>query len=430
MDGGEDMEDSTAVRDFPENTGSAVRQAKASNRTARVLSDRAAGEAYVASVCFKHGPPRLLGVELEFIVHYFEDPRRQLDPADLAAALGPHTPRTLRPESPAEPLPGGSPLSLEPGLQVEISALPQPSLRELAEVVSADLAYLTERLAGHGLRLAEHGIDAHRAPVRRLQTERYAAMERRFAPLGDGGITMMAATAGLQLCVDAGEADQVASRWAAAHAAGPPLLATFANSHRHAGRETGYASARWLAVMRTEKVRTFAGSASPDPAAEWARRILDTPLMVLPRARPQPWDAPAGVTFADWIAGRGAAGLLDPPTEDDLAYHLSTMFTPVRPQGYLEIRYLDAQPGETWLHPVALLTALLARPSTVERLLEVCEPVADRWECAAKFGLDDPEIARAARKVVDLGCSVLGDAGLPAEQTSQIIEAVQARVRA
>ncbi|MCU1682959.1 MAG: gshA [Amycolatopsis sp.] len=420
----------TAVRDFPENTGSAVRQAKASNRTARVLSDRAAGEAYVASVCFKHGPPRLLGVELEFIVHYADDPRRPLNPDDLAAALGDHTPRTLRPESPAEPLPGGSPMSLEPGCQVEISALPQPSLRELVEVVSADLAYLTDRLAGHGLRLGEHGIDAFRPPVRRLQTERYAAMERRFAPIGDGGITMMAATAGLQICLDAGEADQVAARWAAVHAAGPPLLAAFANSRRHAGRDTGYASARWLAVMRTEHVRTFAASASPDPAADWAERILDTPLMVLPRQRPQPWDAPEGVSFADWIAGRGAAGLLDPPTEDDLAYHLTTMFTPVRPQGYLEVRYLDAQPGQQWLEPTALLTALLARPSTVDSLLEVCEPVADRWECAAKFGLDDPEIAAAARKVIDLACAELGTVGLPREQLSQLIEAAQARVRA
>jgi glutamate--cysteine ligase len=418
----------TAVRNFPENTGNAARQATASNRTARVLSDRAAGEAYVASVCFKHGPPKLLGAELEYTVHYEDDPRRQLDPDDLASALGPHTPRTLCPDSPATPLPGGSPMSLEPGLQVEISALPQPSLRGLADIVSADLSYLTDLLARRGLRLGEHGIDAFRPPVRKLRTERYAAMERRFAPLGDGGITMMAGTAGLQICVDAGEAEHVGKRWAAAHAAGPPLLAMFANSSRHAGRETGFASARWLAVMRTEEARTYPGGASQDPAAEWASRMMDTPLMVLPREN-RPWDAPEGLTFADWIYGRGAAGLLEPPTEDDLAYHLSTMFTPVRPQGYLEVRYLDAQPGASWLHPVALFTALFARQATVERLLEICEPVANRWECAAKLGLDDPELAEIARKVVDLGCAELTSVDLPAETISEITESVHQRVR-
>jgi glutamate--cysteine ligase len=418
----------TAVRNFPENTGNAARQATASNRTARVLSDRAAGEAYVASVCFKHGPPKLLGVELEYTVHYEEDPRRPLDPDHLAVALGPHTPRTLRPDSPSIPLPGGSPMSLEPGCQVEISALPQHSLRELAEVVSADLAYLTDILARHGMRLGEYGIDAYRPPVRKLRTERYAAMERRFAPMGDGGITMMASTAGLQICVDAGEADQVGERWAAAHVVGPPLIATFANSSRHAGRDTGLASARWLAVMRTEEARTYPSGVSLEPAAEWASRIMDTPLMVVPREN-RPWDAPEGLTFAEWIADGGAAGLMERPTEEDLAYHLSTMFTPVRPHGYLEVRYLDAQPGASWLHPVALFTALMGRPSTVDRLLEVCEPVTGRWECAARFGLNDPEIAAVARKVVDIGCAELGALDLAAETIAEITETVQKRVR-
>jgi glutamate--cysteine ligase len=78
---------------------------------------------------------------------------------------------------------------------------------------------------------------------------------------------------------------------------------------------------------------------------------------------------------------------------------------------------------------VALFTALLARPSTVERLLEICEPVANRWECAAKFGLEDPEIAAVAREVVDLGCAEMTALDLPAETISEITESVQQRVR-
>src|SRR3569833_729086 len=144
----------------------------APNRTARARAYRAAGEAYVASVCFKHGPPRLTGVELEFTVHHADDPARPLDPDVLAAALGPHTPRTLRPDSPASPLPAGSPVSLEPGCQVEISALPQASLRDLDAVVTADLHHLRDRLARHGLVLGETGIDAHRPPRRLLRTPR------------------------------------------------------------------------------------------------------------------------------------------------------------------------------------------------------------------------------------------------------------------
>ncbi|WP_328610109.1 glutamate-cysteine ligase family protein [Amycolatopsis sp. NBC_00345] len=411
----------TTVHDFPEKSGSA------SNLTARVLSDRAAGEAYVASVCFKHGPPRLLGVELEFTVHHTGDPARPLDPDLLATALGPHTPRTLRPDSPAAPLPAGSLLSLEPGCQVEISTLPQASLRELHAVVSADLSSLITLLARHGLVLGESAIDAHRPPRRALRTPRYAAMERRFAPLGEGGITMMCSTAGLQICVDAGEADQYAARWAAAHSMGPPLLATFANSAVHAGRDTGHASARWLAVLGTEPVRTVSAEPGPDPAAEWARRMMDTPLMVLPRGE-RPWDAPEGLTFADWIGGRGAAGMLRRPTAEDLDYHLTTMFTPVRPQGYLEIRYLDAQPPGEWLPPVALVTALFARPSTVDRVVELCAPVAGRWADAARLGLADAGLAAVARELAELGIAELGTTGLPDETITEITGSVRARV--
>ena len=54
--------------------------------TSRVRT-RAEAEAYVASVCFKHGPPRLLGVELEWTVHHADDPRRALDMTDRKSVV-------------------------------------------------------------------------------------------------------------------------------------------------------------------------------------------------------------------------------------------------------------------------------------------------------------------------------------------------------
>ncbi|ASR39377.1 ergothioneine biosynthesis glutamate--cysteine ligase EgtA [Prauserella marina] len=407
------------------------RKAKRDNAddvAARVVSDRAEGEAYVASVCFKHGPPRLFGVEIEYLVHDATDPALPLDPGRLARALGAHTPRTLRPDSEHTPLPSGSRLSLEPGCQVEISTAPQDSLRDLATVVTADLAYLTDLLARVGLRMSPDAIDPFREPRRVLPTPRYAAMERRFAKSGTGGVTMMCSTAALQVCLDAGEKARFADRWAAVHALGPVMLALFANSRRHAGRDTGSVSARWLAVMDTEYARTHPGETGADPERAWAARVMDTPLMVLPRDDGE-WDAPDGLTFADWIAGRGAAAALAPPTTADLDYHLTTMFTPVRPQGYLEVRYLDAQPQGAWLHPVALLAALLARQSTVDQVAAVCEPVADRWADAARFGLDDAAIAEAAAAVADLGCAELAAVNLPSDTVADIAYTVQRRVR-
>ena len=80
----------------------------------------------------------------------------------------------------------------------------------------------------------------------------------------------------------------------------------------------------------------------------WTRWALDAPLMMVRRGR-GPGRRPPGVSFRNGC-GTGAAvvGDREPPTVDDLAYHLTTLFPQVRPRGHLEVRYLDAQPGPWW----------------------------------------------------------------------------------
>ncbi|HEU5475237.1 MAG TPA: ergothioneine biosynthesis glutamate--cysteine ligase EgtA [Actinophytocola sp.] len=381
----------------------------------RRLRDRVEAEAYVASVCFKHGPPRLTGVELEWTVHHHDDPRRPLDAHHLATALAPYAPRTLVPDSPQLSLPAGSPLTLEPGGQVEISALPQASLAELFDNVATDVEALVELLAAAGLVLGQRGTDPYRAPRRLLETPRYAAMERAFRPIGPHGVTMMCSTAALQVCLDVGEPHTVASRWAAVCSLGPVLVAAFANSPHLGGRPTGWASTRLRSVLAVDPARSGPSAITADPAADWARRVLDTPLLCV-RGPGDCWDVPSGTTFADWLAG----ALPGPPTVDDLAYHVSTMFPPVRPHGYLEVRYLDTQPGTGWTAPVALLAALMSAPATVESVVELCQPVADRWLPAARAGLADRPIAAVAARVLELGIQALPETGLGKEVVESI----------
>jgi glutamate--cysteine ligase len=233
--------------------------------------------------------------------------------------------------------------------------------------------------------------------------------------MGADGITMMCNTAGLQFCVDAGERNSLAKRWAALHALGPSLVALFANSPDPAGGPTGWVSSRMRTVMRTDPVRTRPAEITDDPAGSWARRVLDTPLLCL-RRKGGSWDAPHGVTFSDWIAG----AINPPPSTDDLDYHLSTMFTPVRPQGYFEVRYLDAQPGQDWLTPVGLLTALTSTERTIDAVVEACAAAADRWLPAARDGLADPVIAKTARAVLEIGTAALSDIGLTREMTASV----------
>jgi glutamate--cysteine ligase len=394
--------------------------------TALVLRTQEEVEERIRAICFKTGPPARLGAELEWTLHHAGAPAAPLDTGLVRRALGRHAPATLgkTPDPPLD-LPAGGRLTTEPGGQLEISSAPAESLAALHAAVTADLDHLNGLLDAAGLTLGEHGIDPHREPRRLLDTPRYAAMEHVLDRHGPDGRTMMCSTAGLQVCLDAGPPSQLPTRWATVLALGPPLIALFANSSRHAGRETGLASARMAAWwgMDPRLSHPPAGPAD-DPAGGWVRYALAAPLVCVRRDDGR-WDPPPGVTFADWLDG----ALPGRPTVDDLDYHLSTLFPPVRPRGYLEVRYLDTQPGADWIGPVAVVAALLGDHATTEAALEIATPVAGCWIPAYRRGLRDPALRRSATALAELAAGRLAESGLPAAVQRHVIETVERRLR-
>jgi glutamate--cysteine ligase len=161
-----------------------------------------------------------------------------------------------------------------------------------------------------------------------------------------------------------------------------------------------------------------------DPAAEWARRVVGTDLMCVRRDGGS-WDAPPGVTFGDWVDG----ALGPPPTTADLDYHVSTLFPPVRPHGHVEVRYVDAQPGRHWALPVAVLAALLSDPEVTRRAREACAPAAGRWVPAARHGLADRVLQRAAATVFDLALGALPALEPPGWLVDDLVVVLAQRVR-
>ncbi|GAA0389608.1 ergothioneine biosynthesis glutamate--cysteine ligase EgtA [Microbispora corallina] len=316
--------------------------------------------------CFRGDTADRLGVELEFLVFDAEEPERPVPIARTTRAL------------PA--LPGGSKITFEPGGQLELSAPPAVLPVAVARLV-ADVEAVRTALEAAGLRLGATGLDPLRPPARQLHEPRYDAMA---AVLGEPhGLTMMCSTASVQLNVDLGDAPAV--RWGRAHALGPALVAAFANSP--AG---GWMSGRQAVWARLDPSRTASVAAGGDPAAEWARYLLDARLMVVRDAdglRP----VLDGATFREFarVAGR-------PPSEDDLAYHATTLFPPVRPRGWLEIRYLDAQGPDDWPVCAAVVHALVTDDRAAAAALEEAAAVSHRWEDAARLGLSDPGLRRAA----------------------------------
>jgi glutamate--cysteine ligase len=472
-----------------------------------VIQGEAQAAEHIHGICLKNGPPRRVGVELEWLVRDARDPTRPVAAERIAAAVagfrpagtdsahgagpdhaGPAGAAALPSSAAPGVLPAGSLLTTEPGGQLELSSLPADTLADCVSATAADLAALRDAAAAAGLELAGIGLDPFRPPRRILRLPRYAAMEAFFDRDGPWGRQMMCGTASVQVCLDAGDDSDTHSgyrfRWRLLHAIGPVLVAAFANSPLREGRPTGWKSSRQQVWAHMDAGRTRPPTVNGDLRAGWASYALDAQLMCV-RSAGDDWTVPPGLTLRDWVRGGWAldagqpgdgqpgdgqhrdrqhrdgeagdtkpgdwAATRRPPAADDLTYHLSTLFPPVRPRGHFEIRVIDAQPGDGWVVPLAVTSALLADERAAERALAAVERVwpgrppgdwppgdpspgdrgrggrahgapspGDRasgdpspgdwppgsgeadagnpWLVAAKCGPEDPEIARASRE--------------------------------
>ena len=381
---------------------------------ARPLSEVEA-ERLIGAICFKTGPPGKIGAELEWLVRDLRDPLLPVSLDKIRQILS----RLERPGV----LPGAGLLTLEPGGQVELSTAPAKNLSECVAAASGDLAVMREAFGQDGLALTGFGLDPLRPPRRVLDLPRYAAMEQYFDRRGHWGRLMMCSTASVQVCVDAGTAAADASgcsfRWRLLHALAPILVSAFANSPLRRGKPTGWKCTRQLVWERLDPCRTHApAGAEPALGAEdalsgWVSYAMDADVLCVREPDGQPWTVPAGLSFRDWLRQSG-------PTADDLTYHLSTLFPPVRPRGHFELRMIDAQPYDGWIVPVAVVAALTDDQRAAEAAMAAAEPVwrhdlsPDPWLRAARCGPSDPVLARAARHCFEAADASLARSGADA----------------
>ena len=372
---------------------------------------------YIAERCLGPSEKGLVGVELELLTYPSADPSLRPSATLLETVVQQTT------------LPAASRITLEPGGQVEISTPPLPGLGRALPATAADLAALSTELRRCGLEPVARGLDTLRPPERILDRPRYAAMEAFFDAEGFAGRTMMCSTASVQVNLDNGSSATLAERWHRAHAVGPVLVATFAHSPVPGGGGCGPRSARQQVWSVMDPTRTAPvhgpilegnGSGSrPDPVEEWLRYALTARVMMIRIApdRSVPIDRALGsdrFTFAAWM-GRGHE--LGWPALEDFEYHLTTLFPPVRPRGWLELRMIDALPDPWWRVAAAVTTTLLEDADAGAAALEaVSAPpggtgVADHWRSAARHGLADPALRVAAQRVFTAALGSLGRLG-------------------
>jgi glutamate--cysteine ligase len=313
--------------------------------------------------------PGSVGAEVELIPVTDATRPRAVDPAFLAAGFDAGFVRAAVP-------------SFEPGGQLELSPAPRPTVRALVR----DLGWLMRRAAviaaARGIRLEAVGLNPYHSctdvPLW-LRTPRYLAMQRMFDEVGPDGRRMMRLTASLQVTVDLLPGCPGHEQWLVANLAGPPLAAAFANSGSAEGHPADGAGARTRIWQNVDLRRTGYDGRHLD--------LLD----------------PVGA----YAAFAAAAPRFPIPAAERPSYHLSTLFPPVRPRGgYLEVRYLDAQPfwriGEALKTIAALLYDARARHDALDLLLPRAGDQQRAWsEAAAGFSAESAallSIARTARQ--------------------------------
>jgi len=354
------------------------------------LADSSAAAQYIADGCLVDAPVRCVGLELEGHCHDPADPYRRPGWDEIADVLK-HLPA----------LPCESKVTVEPGGAVELSSPPADGAAAAIEAMNRDQAVLRSAFADAGLGLVFLGADPLRPPKRINPGARYRAMEQFFraSRSGAAGAAMMTSTASIQVNLDAGPQYGWAARVRLAHALGPTMIAIAANSPMLGGEFTGWVSTRQRVWGQMDSARCgpILGASGDDPGTDWARYALKAPVMLV--HNPDAVAVTRWVPFADWVDGRVLLGGRR-PTIADLEYHLTTLFPPVRPRQWLEIRYLDTVPDAFWPAVVFTLVALLDDPAAADIAAEAVEPVATAWDTAARVGLRDRRLYKAANKCV------------------------------
>ena len=340
--------------------------------------------------------PPGVGLELEWFVVDAAG-RRVVDPARIGAALDIDG-----------PLPHHSRITFEPGGQLEISTLPSPDGPRALAVAEADALEARTRLGVAGLAVVGVGCDAGALQPRVIDEPRYRAMDTYFDALGAAGATMMRSTASLQ--VNVGYAPDVDAQWEYAHDLAPVVAAMFANSPLLDGRPSGWQTTRLATWAALDPPRTRPVATAPGARNTWIQYALDAPVMLI-RANDDCTVPSEPLTLRAWIHDGHALGH---PTEDDVAYHLTTLFPPIRPRGWLELRMLDALPEPWWHIAAAVTVTALADGATRDRLAPIVAGARDLWLDAAWHGVHHPVLGALATEVVDAVIPALAPSGYDA----------------
>ena len=234
---------------------------------------------------------------------------------------------------------GNKNITLEPGNQIELSGEKLKSIHQTCGESQEYIFELNQSLKKLNLNLISSGFD----PISKLEEvpsnpkNRYELMTKIMPLFGKLSLDMMYRTCGTQINIDYTSEKDFSKKFFVVNRLAPITIALFANSGIVEKNKSGYLSYRsyaWQNTYRGGLPKIFLENMDFEKYADFS---LNYPMLFIKR-KDKFIDA-KNKTFKNFI-DEDIENVS--PNEEDVADHLSTIFTENRLKKYIEIRSMDA----------------------------------------------------------------------------------------
>ena len=236
---------------------------------------------------------------------------------------------------------GGKNITLEPGNQIELSGEKLSNVHEACAESQDYLFELRQVTKKLNINIVSAGFD----PISKLEEipnnpkQRYKLMTNDMPLGGELSLDMMYRTCGTQLNIDYDSEDDFVKKFQIANSIVPISIALFANSSIVEKKNSNYLSYRskvWQNTSRGGLPKLFFEELNFEKYAEF---VINFPILFIQNK--DQYISGQNYIFKDFMDGKIKEIGNRLPTNDDLATHLSTIFTENRLKKYIELRSMD-----------------------------------------------------------------------------------------
>ena len=284
-------------------------------------------------------------------------------------------------------------ITLEPGLQIELSGAPCTNIHETCKEVNLYLKELKQACSTLGIGVIGIGFipNVKFDQIHKLEKKRYDIMRNYMSNVGTLGLDMMHRTAATQVNFDFSSEEDFKKKTKVASCLVPVAVSLFSNSPIVEGQLSGFVGYRTHIWQHTDNKRSglipffFENENTYEQYCDYALKV---PMYFAKRDN-QIIDC-SGKDFNKFIEGKLDEVNNEKANLEDWANHLSTIFTEVRVKQYLEIRPADSCSWSGICSIPAFWTGILYD----ENILNECFEIFENW----KFGEVNLAYLESAKK--------------------------------